>query len=112
MQQMINPYAAFSQMPMPYQPYQPYTPPVETPPDDSGTPPDDGGGTGGGDVPPPIDIPGDGGFGRKGAVTNPDPIAPPDDFVNPIINPPVGGPAEPPITPPPVELSWRNTRFL
>ncbi len=24
MQQMINPYAAFSQMPMPYQPYQPY----------------------------------------------------------------------------------------
>jgi len=100
MQQMINPYAAFSQMPMPYQPYQPYTPPVETPPDDSGTPPDDGGGTGGGDVPPPIDIPGDGGFGRKGAVTNPDPIAPPDDFVNPIINPPVGGPAEPPITPP------------
>jgi len=100
MQQMINPYAAFSQMPMPYQPYQPYTPPVETPPDDSGTPPDDGGGTGGGDIPPPIDIPVDGGFGRKGAVTNPDPIAPPDDFVNPIINPPVGGPAEPPITPP------------
>ena len=100
MQQMINPYAAFSQMPMPYQPYQPYTPPVETPPDDSGTPPGDGGGTGGGDVPPPIDIPVDGGFGRKGAVTNPDPIAPPDDFVNPIINPPVGGPAEPPITPP------------
>ena len=97
MQQMINPYAAFSQMPMPYQPYQPYTPPVETPPDDSGTPPDDSGGTGGGDVPPPIDIPVDGGFGRKGAVTNPDPIAPPDDFVNPIINPPVGGPVEPPI---------------
>jgi len=103
MQQMINPYAAFSQMPMPYQPYQPYTPPVETPPDDGGTPPDDGDGTGGGVTPPvlpPIDIPGDGGFGRKGAVTNPDPIAPPDDFVNPIVNPPVGGPAEPPITPP------------
>ena len=96
MQQMINPYAAFSQMPTPYQPYQPYVPPVETPPDDDGTPPDDGGGTGGGDVPPilpPIDIPGDGGFGRKGAVTNPDPIAPPDDFVNPV----VGGPVEPPI---------------
>ncbi len=99
MQQMINPYAAFSQMPMPYQPYQPYTPPVETPPDDGGG---TGGGTGGGGTPPidpPIDIPGDG-LGRKGAVTNPDPIAPPDDFVNPIVNPPVGGPVEPPITPP------------
>ena len=106
MQQTINPYASFSQMPVPYQPYQPYVPPVETPPDDGGTPPDDSSGTGSGGTLPPIDIPGiydaigDTSFGRKGAVTNPDPIAPPDNFVNPIVNPPVGGPAEPPITPP------------
>jgi len=92
MQQMINPYAAFSQMPVPYQSYQPYVPPVETPPDDDGTPPDDGGGTGGGDV-PPILPPIDDGGGRKGAVKNVPPTAPVDDFVNPV----VGGPVEPPI---------------
>ena len=93
MQQMLNPYARFTQQPMPYQPYQPYVPPVETPPDD-------GGGTGGGGTPPidpPIDIPGDDGGGRKGAVKNVPPIAPVDDFTNPIVNPPVGGPAEPPV---------------
>ncbi len=106
MQQTINPYASFSQMPVPYQPYQPYVPPVETPPDDGGTPPDDSGRIGSGGTPPPIDIPGiydaigDTSFGRKGAVKNPNPIAPPDNFINPIVNPPVGGPAEPPITPP------------
>ena len=95
MQQMINPYAAFSQMPVPYQSYQPYVPPVETPPDDGGTPPGDGGGTppdDSGITPPPDD-----GGGRKGSVFNPDPISPPDDFVSPIVNPPVGGPVEPPI---------------
>lgn len=96
MQQMLNPYARFTQQPIPYQPYQPYQPPVETPPDDGG---DTGGGTGGGI--PPIGLPpGDIGGGRKGAVKNPDPVAPPDDFVNPIVNPPVGGPVEPPINVP------------
>tara|TARA_R100001463_G_scaffold31870_2_gene71673 strand:- start:303 stop:3125 length:2823 start_codon:yes stop_codon:yes gene_type:complete len=94
MQQTLNPYARFTQQPMPYQPYQPYVPPVETPPDDGGG--TGGGGTGGGGT-PPIDPPIDDGGGRKGAVKNPDPIAPPDDFVNPIINPPVGGPVEPPV---------------
>lgn len=92
MQQMLNPYARFTQQPMPYQPYEPYVPPVETPPDDDGTPPDDGGGTGGGDV-PPILPPIDDGGGRKGAVKNVPPTAPVDDFTNPV----VGGPVEPPI---------------
>jgi len=104
MQQMINPYAAFSQMPMPYQPYQSYTPPVETPPDDDGTPPDDGGGTGGGDkppidAPPPINEPIPG-FGRKGGGVNVPPTAPVDDFTNPV----VGGPVEPPVSSPPVDF--------
>jgi hypothetical protein len=89
MQQMLNPYARFTQQPMPYQPYQPYVPPVETPPDD-------GGGTGGGGTPPidpPIDIPGDDRGGRKGAVKNVPPIAPIDDFTNPNMTTP--GSSEP-----------------
>ena len=110
MQQTLNPYARFTQQPLPYQPYVPYVPPVQTPPDDGGGTGDNtGGGTSGGtgDGIPPIGLPpGDIGGGRKGAVKNPDPVAPPDDFVNPIINPPVGRPVEPPInvpgvTPPP-----------
>ena len=76
MQQTLNPYARFTQQPLPYQPYVPYVPPVDTPPDD-------GGGTGGGQTPPidpPIDIPDDG-IGRKGRTRNIIPTSSPDEFV-------------------------------
>ena len=75
MQQMINPYARFTQQPMPYQSYQPYQPPQTPPPSDGGDtpPPDDSGIT-----PPPDD-----GGGRKGRIRNIEPISPPDDFITP-----------------------------
>ena len=85
MQQMLNPYARFTQQPIPYQPYVPYVPPVETPPDDGGgtgggAGDGTGAGTGGIGIPPIGLPPGDIGGGRKGAVKNIPPSAPEDDF--------------------------------
>ena len=100
---MINPYAAFSQMPIPmYQPPQDTTPPEDSgttppPPNDGGTtPPDDG--TTPPPITPPIDIPG---IGRKGLPTNVNPGAPTDGYVNPAVTPPAPAPAPAPYTPPP-----------
>jgi len=98
MQQTLNPYARFTQQPLPYQPYVPYVPPVDTPPDD-------GGGTGGGQTPPidpPIDIPDDG-IGRKGRTKNIIPTSSPDEFVTtgPVNKGPVRGGIKPITTPPP-----------
>jgi hypothetical protein len=98
MQQTLNPYARFTQQPLPYQPYIPYVPPVDTPPDD-------GGGTGGGQTPPidpPIDIPDDG-IGRKGRTKNIIPTSSPDEFVTtgPVNKGPVRGGMKPITTPPP-----------
>jgi hypothetical protein len=102
---MFNPYARFNQQPI--QPYfapppvynPPPQPPIDTPP------PSDGG-----DLPPtdgPLLPPINDNIGRKGRTRIGQPIAPPDDFVNPIV---VGGTAQPPVnTPPPVSTLPVNT---